>query len=113
MAPQDIISGIGSMSPPFEKLMEAFTAQNNLSEFLENHEVLAAFERLQDFLKDRQGAARKNPSLLRFNNQPSFSPEIRASLLTIARCIYSNEECEATLDEEARNHLDDLLDSLT
>ena len=64
MAPEDVIREIGTIHPAFEKLMSSFSDHNSLTEFLENHEVLAAFERLQDFLKERKGAPEKSSGLL-------------------------------------------------
>ena len=115
MTPQDAIQEMAALSPPFGRLMQAFMAENSLAELLEQQEVSAAFDRLQNFLHTRTASSKQDKALHLKFEPPStrLSSEAKASLLTIARCIFLNEGYVSTLDQKSRSDLDELLDALT
>ena len=115
ITPQDAIQEIASLSPPFGRLMQAFMAENSLAELLEQQEVSAAFDRLQSFLHSRSASSKQEKALhLQFEpGSTSLSSEAKASLLTIARCIFLDEGYVSSLDQKSRSDLDELLDALT
>ncbi len=115
MTPQDAIEEIASISPPFGRLMRAFMEKNSLAGLLEQQEASDALDRLQDFLQSRQQSPEQD-NALHLQLQPgstSLSDQAKASLLTIARCIFVKESYVSSLDQNAKADLDELLDTLT
>lgn len=116
LTPQDVISQMGSYCPPFSALMESYTTEHRLGDFLKNSEASSAFDVLQEFLQQRIGsvASRKKDALqIHFQDEGALDADVKGALVTIARCVYADEEYQGGLDSEDQRQFDRLLDFLT
>lgn len=109
----ELITAYGQVFPSFLYIVNCYRQKHDLETLVGKPEVEEALSRLES-LHESTATKRKNSSSILFFPVPaSRSSQVKASLLTILRGIFDDEEVSRDLPPQALQEMDRFLDSLT